>query len=317
MQTSSLWHSLRRSLLIQRVYCLSPFHLKDNRKLQSTWTMLAYTGAYLTIYIAIIAISIYHLNIFTYLKQFLPVGFMWIALGGFEFFSTNATFVLVVIVLSAKRSVQMDYLQRLVSVDGRLLRHFEAQTDCRRVESRSNFAWITMSIYYQGLAVVATIVVCRTQLSQLVPIIFAYQLEQATASGLAYMLVNYMLILRARFILVRHIFEEASQEYVVTRIRRQKDAVLRRLAVVYQVFKELCDLVSLFDSAFGLVALIRLAHDFTLLNTQMYLVFWLARDAETASDLWYIGIALVWMLPNVIKIGGTTAAVESTLDEVK
>lgn len=316
MQTSNLWSSLKTTLFIQRIYCLSPFYLRDNGKLQAPWPALAYNYAYLTIYIAIILISIFNLNILVHLREFLPAGFMWIALSGFEFFFTIVTFVLVVVCMTIKRGGQMEFLRRVAKVDARLQRHFGAQVHFGRLQRYNRFAWIGMSLYYHGLAVVMTIVVCRTNLSRLVPLIFAHQMEEATASGLAFLLVNYMLILRARFVLVRRIYDATWQEYFYASNRRQKDAVLRRLTVVFQAFKELSDLVAVFDRAFGLVALIRLAHDFTLLNTQLYLVFWLARDARTISDLGFIGVALVWMLPSVIKIGCTTVSVESTLDAV-
>lgn len=278
--------------------------------------MQAYIYIYLTVYIAIIAISVHFLHLFVTLRQFLPAGFMWIALSSFEFVFTNITFVLVVVILNAKRFMQMDFLQRIATVDNRMHRHFGAEVNFWRLRRYNNLAWTAMSLYYQGLAVIVTVVVCRTGFGQLVPFVFAYQLEQATASGLAFMLVNYMLIVRARFVLIRRVFATVWKEYLVAANRRQKDVVLQRIVVVFQVFKELCALMQVLDGAFGLVALVRLAHDFTLLNTQLYLVFWIARDVKTLSDLWYIVIALVWMLPNVIKIGCTTVSVESTLSEV-
>lgn len=315
MSTSGLWNSLKISLFIQRVYCLSPFYLSGS-KLQTPWPIQAYIHIYLAVYIAIIAISVYYLQIFATLKQFLPSGFMWIALSGCEFFLTNITFVLVVVFLNAKRIIQMNLLHRIATVDNRMHRHFGVEVNFWRLRRYNNIAWIVMLLYYQGFAVVVTIIVIRSNLIRLIPFVFAYQFQQATASGFTFLLVNYMLILRARIVLVRDVFNAIWKEYAIAVNRRQKDAVLQRLSVTYQVFKELCELVQVIDGAFGLVALVRIAHEFTLLNTQLYLVFWIARDVQDFSDLWYIVMALVWMLPNVIKIGCTTVTVESTLSEV-
>lgn len=317
MTTSNFWTSLRTSLILQRFHCLSPFSYNHHtQKLQSKWPVLFYTFLYLTLYVTIVFISIHYLSIFKYLKDFLPVGFMWIALSGFEFFFTNVTFVLIVLILTFKRGAQMEFLQTMADVDSQLMRQFGIQVDQHQMKHINNYAWLIMSIYYQGFAIVLSILVYRTNLVCLVPIIFAYQLAQVTGAGLAFIIVNYMLILKWRFALVRHIYDGVRQEYFIVGSRRHKDTTIRRITIVYHLFKALCDSVGTFNRAFGLVALIRLAHEFTLLNTQLYLVFWLARDAKTMHDLLFIGVALVWMLPNILKIGGMTSTVESALDEV-
>lgn len=317
MQTPDLWTSLQTSHWFQRIYCISPFVLAaDKRRLHTPRSLLAYIVVYLTACIATIIISIVYLNIFDYLKEFLPVGFMWIVLSGMEFLFANIAFVLVVVISTTKRSAQISFLHAIAEVDGRLQHNFGTHVDFDRLKRFNDFAWLAMLLYYQGLALVLAVVMWRANLSRLVPIIIVYQLEQATAAGLAFVLANYMLLLRARFRLVRRISEQARQEYPLAVNRRQQDAVVQRLTVVYREFKALCNAMAEFANAFGLIALIRLAHDFTRLNTQLYLVFCLACDARTIHDVWYIGVAFVWMLPNVIKMGSVTVAVEAAVDEV-
>lgn len=315
MVTTNLWTSLKYTLFLQQIYCLSPFNLAGQR-LHTSWRTRAYTYAYLTTYLAILAASIFYLRTLTYLKQFLPAGFLWIVLSGFEFVFTNVSFVLIVVTLDIGKGHQMDFLRRVAAVDARLHRHYNVHVDFQRLRQCNDFAWVVMAIYYQGLAILISIVVWRSNRAALIPFVFTYHLEQATASGLTFLLVNYAFLLRARLAVLRGIHNALLEQFEEAVDRRQKDVVLRHIAVVLQAFKELSDLVQVLDKAFGLVALIRLAHDFTLLNSQLYLLFWIVRDTQTQYTYLYVIVVLVWMMPNVIKIGCTSAAMEMVLGEV-
>lgn len=316
MPPTNLWSSLKVTLVLQRIYCLSPFYF-DGKRLRSPWPVQLYTYGYLILYLTILAISVFYLRTLAYLKQFLPAGFLWTVLSGFEFAFTNASFVLVLIILEISKPDQMDFLHRVAAVDDRLQRHFDATVNFNRLKQYNGYAWLGQSFYYQGLAILLAIYVGSSGHSLVLPFVFAYQLEQATAFGLAILIVNYMLLLRARFRLVDRLHDDLWREYLTVTGRRQQDALLRRIIVLFQIFKELWDLVLLLDKAFGLAMLVRFAHDFTLLNTQLYLIFWIGRDTDTLDDLWYIAVALVWMLPNVIKIGCTTVMVDRTINEVR
>lgn len=315
MSSTNIWSSLKTTLLLQRIYCLSPFYF-DGKRLRSPWSVQLYTYGYLVTYLTILAISVFYLHTLTYLKQFLPAGFLWIVLSGFEFAFTNVSFVLVLIILEISKPDQMDFLHRVAAVDDRLQRHFGIAVNFNRLKRYNRLAWLAQALYYQGLAILVAFYASSSGHARLLPFIFAYQLEQATAFGLAFLIVNYMLLLRSRLQLVNRLYDDLWRGYLIATGRRQQDAVLRRIIVLYQIFKELWDLVLLLDKAFGLAMLVRFAHDFTLLNTQLYLIFWIARDTETLADLWFIAVALVWMLPNVIKIGCTTVTVEGTINEV-
>lgn len=316
MAASNLWTSLKYTLFLQQIYCLSPFYLAGKR-LHTTWRTRAYTYTYLMAYLAILAASIFYLRTFSYLKEFLPAGFLWIALSGFEFAFTNVSFVLIVITLDINKGHQIDFLHRVAGVDARLYRHFNVHVDFQHLRQFNGFAWVVMAIYYQGLAILISIVLWRSNRAALVPFVFTYHLEQATASGLTFLVVNYALLLRVRFAVLRGIHYALLYQFEVAGDRRHKDVVLRHISVVLQAFKELTDLVQVLNKAFGLVALIRLAHDFTLLNSQLYLLFWIVRDTQTQHKYLYVIVVLVWMLPNIIKIGCTSAVMEKVLSEVR
>lgn len=316
MLPANIWSTLKTALLIQRIYCLSPFYF-DGKKLRAIWLIQCYTYGYLVLYITLLIISIIYLQIFAYLKEYLPNGFLWIVLSGTEFALTNASFILVLIILETSKAAQMDFLHRIARVDHRLQRHFGASVNFNKLKQFNRFIWLGQSLYYQGLALIICIYLISSGHGSVIPFVFAYQLEQATAFALTLLIVNYMTLLHSRFTLIAQLSDDIQNEYLTTISRRQQDVVVRRTIILFQIFKELSDLVLLLDKGFGLTMLIRFAHDFTLLNTQVYLIFWISHDIWTLADLWYIALALIWMLPNIIKIGWTTATVEKTIIKVQ
>lgn len=309
----NLFDSMRLQLFLQAVCGISPFTRQGNRVVSSRW-MNVHSLVILVTFVTAVLTSLSEL--LNEIPEFLENGgYLWGIIIVFELLFTNTAFPLLIVHSMAWKTKQMAFFNRVFALDEKIQQHFRInlQPTHRALFKRSIGMFLISLVYFGGVTTMAVLILQSSNSKIFITYSIAYQLEQATTGLLSTAVINTALILRSRFQLL--------QMVQPTLLRNDGNIASRkvRLSVWLFNFKELCSLVDLLSQNFGVILIVRFAHDFTLLTSQCYLIFWILFSvASSTPHKWvYVTMVCYWMLQNILKIGATALVAQMTINEVR
>lgn len=151
----------------------------------------------------------------------------------------------------------------------------------------------------------------------------AYQAEQQSTGLLFSAMITSLHLVKMRFGELQRLWSQS----ILFKLSMQQDggqitelftteniAIKCDISVWMCIFKELCSLIDLLSETWGVVLIVRMMHDFTLLVSQMYVIYWILTSAQ--YNLAFVMIVTFWMLQNVIKIFGIPNAARVMITQV-
>lgn len=309
----NFFDSMRVQLFLQAAFGISPFIRRGNRVVSSRW-INAHSIVILIIFVFVVWTSI--IEILKEVSGWTESGsYLWMIIIFFELIFTNTAFPLLIVHSLLWKKQQMDFFNRVFALDESMQQHFRIniQPTHRALFIRTIGMFLICFLYY-GIITFFAIVGPLTSSTEnkFVTYSLAYQLEQIATGFLSSAVINAALILKSRFQLL--------QMVQLILLSSDGDIASRklRLSVWLFNFKELCSLVDLFSQKFGAILIVRFAHDFTLLTSQCYLIFWIIFSvASSNANKWgYVSLVCFWMLQNIVKIGATAIVAQMTINEV-
>lgn len=317
--------AIRVPLYVQRIIGLSPFERRGDR-LATSAAITCYAGLYLAAFLATIIAS----TVLTYTDELawhetLRHGYLWVIISTFEVMFTLTTYPVLLVFALLTRAVQMDIMMRLDAVDRQLGRVFGVDltrfyVGFVRRQNAELYAWLL----YFGVTYAILNAVLRTYGFDSVGFMlfaFTYQMEQCSTGLLSWTITNTMKVLWSKFVTLRRVQRQlmradAAGEFAGAAGTLQ---LKRQMAVLMRTFKDLCDVIDRMSESLGALFVLRYAHDFTLVTSQCYLVYWVLTEnaASMGGCTWaLLASVLLWMWQNVARIGLTTLWASWTVDEV-
>lgn len=301
-------------LLIQRILCISPF-IRDGKKLISSHILTAYSICVMVGYVILIAVSIIQIKSVGFDWLDLSQGYLWIIIVCFELIFTVISFPLLLLFCLLSKHLQMKLLLEMSKIDDDLIQEFGVDFNhvYLRFVINQRVEIFSCSAYFAYIFYLLHCALQNHELSSLGFYIFAvaYVLEQYVCALLFWSLSNTALMLRSKLYMLTEIQENMYQN-PSDNLRFTK----RKLSTLMVTFKDICLIIDLISHSIGSMFVLQMAHDFTLLTSQCYIIFYIVTKSRSARAITVIMHIMVWMVQNVLRIGVTAVTMSGTVDEV-
>lgn len=310
---NNFFDSQRIPLFLQTFFGMTPFVRRGNRMVASRWMVIQ---SILILFTYVVLVSICLSELISEVSGWtLDGGYLWGIIVAFELMFTNAAFPLLIIHSLIFKKRQIDFYNRVLDIDDRLQQHFKMnlQPLHRAIHARCIGTALLCFAYFGGVTVVMVMTYIDFELKSKSIALYSmvYQYEQIATGMLSSAIINTTLILRSRFRLLQKAQPLLlNNEDVSTTTRKL------RFSIWLFTFKELCSLVDSISENVGIILIVRVAHDFTLLTSQCYLIFWIYIDNTDTDKFVLVCLVVYWMLQNVVKIGVTALVNQITINEV-
>lgn len=312
--------AVRWLISLQTAFCIAPYRIRDRRLVCSAattgWTVV---GALL--FVAVVAYSAVRAYAEHSMELRFRNGYLWGIIATFEFSFTNFAYPALVVHSLRHRRDPIAFYNGIADMDAQLRRELGVRTGPLNRRLHRIIMWfIGLSFPFFNCLWAALLLLFALNGLQLgmgvLLFVCANQLEQLTMGLLTWSLVSHLLVMRARFRALRTVRLNgggaggrlSAGASTVARTRR-------RVAVWLSAFQRLVGMLDRLSVGVGNVVALRFTHDFTLLLSQVYLVYWLVADYRRQHLATIVFVAF-WSVPNVLKIGATTYAAHVTVEEV-
>lgn len=313
----NLWHSIDLLLLLQRINCVSPFYLdRERNALKVSAFTRFYLWSALITFLFTSYVLLFRWNCFGIILTFLPPGYLWTILAGYEILYSNAQFILNVILVDAGKWQQMEFLHKINDIDRRLADTFHMCVDFCRYRQRIFYATISFLLYFYGF----TIGLCYLAHSygnyRLLLFVLTYQFVQMSLANTVFAAINSAFLIRDRFKLLTTIYQHTNRDLGYNFTANDKQQFLVKIQMIFCVFKELCDLIKLLDEYSGWNYILSLVQDFTLPLIRWYFTFYILWEDGIECNGVYVGITFVWSIGTLSKSGLGATAINMTITQV-
>lgn len=203
-----------------------------------------------------------------------------------------------------KRKHQMKLIEKLQKIDDTLRFNFKMDIDYSSYKAVSVVIMLTVLLYYDIVVsgVLYFYLLDIEALSALAS--FGVYIVQSGTSGVftcGY--VAYVILIKVRMIklneklgmIVRFPPEVLEKQY------KTKEALCNEMMRYTKMYKNLCSCVEDLNQMYGSSMVLHFAHDFTLLTTQIFVMFYIGffdRDQSLPKIL----ALMVWLAPNIVKM---------------
>lgn len=308
MTKLNLWDALKPTMIFQRVYCISPFQRVGNL-LEPSLISSIYGLFSVILYYALMGYSAYLIIKVGNVVPLFQKSYIWAVIGGFEILFNNVGLIVLMILSEFKKKQQLSFLNQIYVIDETIKREFRMDMEIKykSLYLQNVAAVLLCLIYYEGLTVCVLYFLYGYGLTSSGLYIFAflYQYEQISSGTMSLTYINYVLLIRERFRILKNIQVQLTNESNVLKISK-----------LFLTYKDLCSLIELVNDNYGITLIIRIAHDFTLTTSQVYLISWVFMDSSVTNKIELIMCITLWMIQNIVKIGFTTLSAELTVKEV-
>lgn len=314
----NLFDAIKFPLFIQRILCISPF-VRNGKHLVSSQITTAYSLCVIVGYILAIVFSVLqiHSNGFGWLD--LSQGYLWIIIVCFELIIAVVSFPVVILFCLLSKHLQIELLTEIVRIDDVLIKEFGVDFNPIYLQfvHRQRGEMLICSIYFVYIYYTLHLVMQNHGLTLLGYYTFAlaYILEQYVCALLFWSLSNSALLLRSKFVILNQI-----QEILYRNPYDKNNAKVtkRKLSNLMVTFKDVCMIIDFISKSVGSMFVLQMAHDFTLLTSQCYIIFYILTKKNNGDmAIFVVANLLVWMMQNVMRIGLTAIAMSRTVDEVE
>lgn len=306
--------TIQFALTVQRIFCISPF-VKDGKTLVASQLLTGYSIVAIVSYVIAIVFSILCIKSQGFDWLDLSQGYLWIIIVCFEIVFTIVSFPILLLVCLVSKHRQIQLLSDIARMDEVLIAEFGVTFNpvyLRFVVSQRVEIFLC-STYFVYIFLLLHGALQNHNLTSLPFYVFvvAYILEQYVSALLFWAISNTALMLRSKYVVLTQIqdkmFRNPHVDITVTK---------RKLSTLMASFKDICFLVDLISQNIGAFFVIRMAHDFTLLTSQCYLIFYILTKNTSSRAITVVLHLVVYMMQNVMRIGVTTVTMSRTVDEV-
>lgn len=285
----NLWDGLSVTFVVQRSICIFPFIRRGNEIIHSLFATI-YSIISVIFYLCSFTLALYILQNEQTTKKVETVresddriskSYLIIVIAVFELVFNNVGILVIFSFSHIKKNTHIIFLQKLFDVDSVLLDELKANINYNRLRVMSYTAYISIFMYYLGMN--CLLFRKLNELQQLTTgvafMATLYQFQQSTTSITTWTYVNYVMLLHQRFVLIRKRQEELVKEkkmILKSGIKYTENVSL--LSTLLITYKELCACIDVLNDLSGSILILRIAHDFTLTTSQVYLISWIIMD---------------------------------------
>lgn len=319
----NLWQSIEAALRLQRILCVSPFHLDHSTgKLKACWIFKLYTLSITLGLLIVMYLAEFHWNFIEVFVGLIPSGMVWRILCYYAIVSINTHFVLNMVIIGIGLKKHVKFLERIHMIDEQFKIDFNASVDHKDYKRKLSYALFSLYIFFSFQVIGGISFIVITGKYVLLPPTLVYGLEYLIINAQVYTMTNYLFLLRMRYLLTFSVYKTIHREYVLY-LKSHKfnenmeDLFLMKLSKIFEIFREITHLIRLYNDIFGWLFVSHIIKTFMNILMELYVIFLTISEngigmtgVLTAVDFSYIFIGelanMFWM---IIAIHSVYAAV--------
>lgn len=295
----NLWDGLAVTFTAQKFFCIFPLKRQGNQIVRSTFATF-YSIFSILFYFCSLALSLYLLTIEQTTKKLESVrksdevtfskSYLVIVIAVFELVVNNLGILVTVAFSHIKKNSQILFLQKVYDVDLVMMKELKVELNYNRLRMMCYSAYISIFCYY--LALNSFVFYKLHEFQNLTPAVAfmttLYLFEQSTTAITTWAYVNYVMLIYQRFVIIKKRQEDFVQEKkMILKSGNKYTENVSLLSTLLMTYKELCSCIDVLNNMSGSILILRIAHDFTLTTSQVYLISWIIMD-NTGSVIYCV-----------------------------
>lgn len=323
--TFNLWDGLSVTFFVQRCFCIFPLKRQGNEIVRSLFATI-YSIASLICYYCCITWAFYTVTMEKATKKVATVrqddfskSYLILVIVVFELIFNNIGIFVIVLFSLIKRNNQILFLKKIYDIDLVILNQLKVNINYKRLRIICYLAYLIIFSYYTGLMAFVFYKLYQYQYLTLGASLmaFLYQFEQSTTGITTWNYICYVTLLYQRFVMLRKRQEDIVKEKkMMLKSGIQFTENVSMLSTILMTYKELCSCIDVLNDLSGSILILRIAHDFTLTTSQVYLISWIIMDNTDSDKYELVFSVFLWMFQNIVKLGMTTLLTECTIVQV-
>lgn len=226
-----------------------------------------------------------------------------------EFLFTSFAYLVILIVSDLNKWKQMAFLNRVNRIDKQLMKQLNIDLEYEKLRRSNILSMCVIAILYVVIISIDAIIIIDNsilfELSSL-GLVLNYLLDVTTSGLCSFTYINYIEIVRVRFvklnatiksILSRKLDIEGNDK-LKTLITLQKT---NEILCLTRFYKDLCSCIIDLNGIFGVIMVVTICHDFTLITSQLYLMFYIFVAVDNQMKYEYLIGLILWIFPNLLN----------------
>lgn len=218
-----------------------------------------------------------------------------------------------------KRSNQVKFIEKVQKIDNAIRYNFKMDIDYALYTTVTVVILVIVFAYY-NIVVTSVLYFVLLRVTSLTGIItfIVYIIQSGTSGIFTYGYVCYVALIRARLTKINKALEAIVRfpPEILEKRYKTKEALCKELMRYTKMYKSLCSCVEDLNDIFGTSMVLHFAHDFTLLTTQIFAIFYIGLNPDQ-NMINKIVALIVWLLPNITKMSFICFNCHMTRNEVK
>lgn len=303
--------AMKYQIKLQQLMLIAPFRVVNNR-VESSVTQTVYILIMVSCFLVNIGTATHVISMDGSDKLRLQNGYLWGIIAMFELSFANISYPLLVIHTLIYRRHQIDFLNSITDIDETLHKQFGIDTDSINDKQRWHsyiFIGISTLYFWTLYYLVFFHMLPPTYYTKLgfMLLLVANQIQQGSMGLLTWTIIHRCLLIGMRFDMLQSI--RMVEIIKLDDVKRSR----KLMATWLTVYRDLCRLIEQVNSGWGFVIAWRYSHDFTLLISQLYLMYWMIDQGGRISSFVFV---LYWSGQNVFQLLGMGLSAEMATRKV-
>lgn len=286
----NLWKSIGTTLLFQCILCVSPFNLdRSTRKLKSSLLIKVYTSSMAFGLLVIMYYAQFHLHFMDNFIALVPSGIVWRILCYYGFGAINVHYVFNMFIIAFGLKEHIQFLEKIHSIDKQFQLVFSASVNHKNFKRKLSYCLVAFIICYgiHWIPILWSIVHTGRYNLALPSIVFS--LQNIILDVHVYALANYLFLIRNRYLLTLSVYHRIYRNYTLflksgAFDEKMEFIFLKIFSKIFKFFRDITQLITLFNNAFGFNLASHIIRTFTSNLMQLYVLFLISSDVELGRN---------------------------------
>lgn len=219
-----------------------------------------------------------------------------------------------------KRRKQIKFIEKIQKIDNTIRTTFGTKIDYSSYKNSSLAILIAVVVYYNFVvSVVMYKYLLDIQSPSAIATFVVYIIQSASSGIFTFGFVCYVVLIELRLMLINAKLANIVRipPEILEKQYKNKDVLCMEMMRFTKMYKSLCSCVEDLNQIYGSSMVLHFAHDFTLLTTQIFAMFYIGFFEDPTESLNKILALIVWLLPNIIKMSFICFTCHMTRNEVR
>lgn len=235
---------------------------------------------------------------------------------------TLLSYIYFVVSAFLNRKKQIELLEKILEVDNYMKSSFNIKVNHVLYRNLSIFVLSVITIYYNVVILPAVVIGTFREIISQGLVLLAYMVQSTSSGVFAFGYYHYVFLIQQRFATINTSLVELREmdkqpkQKVGKRQMAKSNIKCQQMMHFTKLYKMLCSSIEDMNDIFGFSMVINFAHDFTLLTTQIFMIFTIMRNELNWESIIRLAAVIIWLIPNFTKMSITCFMCHLTRNEV-